>query len=173
MSTLSQATGIDAGALEDLLSEGAAEAGAGGGTLLRPRVIPGVSVAAPAPSVDLPAPVDATAHAGTLPSHGTLRAVDARGGTTLAGVALAASGAAATYPAASADSTPDFAAVLRHLNRSLRTAAPLFAADVAALVLAGCFAQLLLATLGLDVSPVLGRWAALALVPLVAGWTQT
>jgi len=55
--SLSQATGIDAGALEDLIGEAAPA---------RPRVIPGIApVVAPSPSVDLPV-ADATSDGSTL-----------------------------------------------------------------------------------------------------------
>ena len=100
--SFSQATGIDAGSLEELLEEsGLGESGG------RPRVIPGLApVAAPTQTVDLP------------PANGNGHAAD-----SLAGVVAAA----ALHPI---DSTPEDAAVALHLKRSLRTAGPLLATDL-------------------------------------------
>src|SRR5688500_2186624 len=100
--SFSQATGIDAGSLEELLGDG-------GGTL--PRVIPGLApVAAPAPSADMP---EAN---GNGNSHGTLvagRRIDEL---------IAAAETAGFHPI---DGAQDRAALALHVKRSLRTAAPL------------------------------------------------
>ena len=133
--TLSQATGIDAGSLEDMLADGGA------------RTLGAAPVAAPPPSVDLP-----TAAAPAVP---------APPGVPAAGPAA---------PACPVDSTPDSAALALQLARSLKTAAPLAAADAAALVAAGALAQALLALGGLDASAAFGPAAPLALLPLAVGY---
>lgn len=131
--SLRQATGIDAGSLEDLLAEGG----------VRTRVVAGVApVAAPPPSVDLP----------------------------VAAHAAGAGAAGAEAAAREIESIPDAAAFALHFNRSLRTAAPLAAADALAVVAAGVLTQTLLSLLGVHASSVLGAAAPLALLPLLIGY---
>ena len=135
--SLRQATGIDAGSLEDLLGEGG----------IRTRVVPGLApVAAPAPSVDLPAAAHAAAGAATTAD------TDAAPAARLI------------------ESVPDSRAFALQLNRSLRTAAPLAAADAMALVAAGVMTRVVLSLLGVDASAVLGAAAPLALLPLLVGY---
>src|SRR3954464_10436014 len=68
------------------------------------------------------------------------------------------------------DSMPDAAAFARQLGRSFRTAAPLLAADVAALALAGTLAEAVLRLVLPHHAPVLGAAAPLALLPLIVGY---
>ena len=139
--SFSQATGIDTGSLEDLLGE------AGG----RPRVIPGLApVAAPASSVDHP-------DAGLAP-----------GGRIAELTAAAAHAGLATVP--QIDSTADYPTLALHAQRSLRTAAPLLAADAAALVLAGLLAQATLWLFSVDAPAAFGVAAPLALLPVIVGY---
>ena len=110
---------------------------------VRGRVVPGIApVAAPPPSVDLP-----------VAAHATPPAAEAQSATR------------------AVESTPDSAAFILHFGRSLRTAAPLAAADALALVAAGLTTQVVLSLLGINPAAVLGAAAPLALLPLlVAFW---
>jgi Undecaprenyl-phosphate galactose phosphotransferase WbaP len=118
--SFSQATGIDAGALEDLLDDG-----------VRTRSIPTITLG---PSIP---------HTGQV---------------------------SAPAPARPIDSTPDFTAFARHLNRSLRTAGPLVAADLLALAIAGASAEAVLSLVLPELASTVGRLAPLALLPIVLGY---
>src|SRR5437763_5418198 len=68
------------------------------------------------------------------------------------------------------DSMPDAAAFARQMGRSFRTAAPLLAADVAALALAGTLAEGFLRLMLPNHASLLGAAAPLALLPLLVGY---
>jgi Undecaprenyl-phosphate galactose phosphotransferase WbaP len=192
MSTgFSQTTGIDTGSLEDML---------GGGEIRSRVIPGLAAVVATPASADVPAYGAGTignangdgngnGHRNTaIPVIDTAARIAALTGeappVTHAAIAAAIAGTvpAATTGAPSAaaagaapavmilDGTPDHASLAMHTKRSLRTAAPLLAADAMALAAAGLMTQLLLRLLGLDVSDVLGAAAPLALVPLVIGY---
>src|SRR4051812_36772100 len=64
-------------------------------------------------------------------------------------------------------STPDPSAIQLHLGRSLRTAAPLLAADAATLAACGVIAEMVLRLVHPHAGPALGSGAMVALLPLV------
>lgn len=171
--TYEQSTGTDTGALEDLLADG--DAAAAGDDLLReplhhtPVVTPSVGPAGMARVVAGSAVVATFAPAASTPRDADA-AASARSFDSMASAAALAGFTSPSPRGLLLDSTPDAAAFTRHFAGSLRTAAPLLTADLLALAAAGGFAQLLLSFLAPASTGLIGPAAALALLPLVAGY---
>ena len=86
------------------------------------------------------------------------------------GIPILAGFGAAGRVGLAVDSTPDRATFSRHFNQSVKTAAPLFAADIIALAFAGLLAQACLALLQPDAPPLAASVMIFALVPIVLGY---
>jgi len=140
--SISQATGIDAGALDDLLGDG-----------IRTRAIPPAAPIGATVAVPVVASVVSPAAKAEL---STASALDICAG--------------AVDAARRVDSNPNDAILARHFALSACTAAPLLAADLASLASAGLVARLLMPLLHLNVAASLGRAAPVALLPLVAAY---
>ena len=85
-------------------------------------------------------------------------------------LAAAAAAAAAVSFEEDPRSLPDSAVFWKIVGRSVRTTGPLVAADVAALALAGLFAQTVLMVLSPPAAQLVGRAAPVALIPLMIGY---
>lgn len=171
--TYDQSTGRDTGALQHLLDDG--DGPADGENLLSEPLHLTPDVAAPVgPAGMSRAVADPEVVATFAPAVSTPRVVDvaasARCYNSMATAAAFAGFATPSTHGLLHDSTPDAAAFTRHFACSVRTAAPLLAADLFTLAAAGGFAELLLSIMSPGSTGLIGPAAAIALLPLVAGY---